>query len=896
MAAVAAEPVAACPTTTTAGTDDEGPPESGPLGPEQPGALPESDGPQECGPAAELSMPRGEDRGDGEQRRHVRPELQPTAGTAPSDLTGTDELINNFPGDWTSTDRFSPGVPGDPEGGGTVYRSILADPQPSAVFLHSLPAAPPVPEAGLSLAEPAEPTDRDRGYTALVQPELRSGPAQDAMSDGPDPETGFGKTSAGTEELDQSPACRSPKRRLLTDPAPGEGASRPEPAGMEACPGYVQDLSLGSEISVCLDHVIDDALVVSFRLGEKVFSGVLMDVTRRFGPYGIPITVFPRRENRSRPQMSLQLDAIDEPLLKQEEVTVSPPPPPHPWTSKPPPLFQEGAPYPPPLFIRDTYNQALPQPPPRKIKRPKRRYRCEEPTSIMNAIKLRPRQVLCDKCKGVVVSGGHREARRGPVDLRAEDASRRRRPADGPISSEVKRLRSDEKGGRSAGDRRASSGIRVSSTSSSSSSRRVLRGVASSSSSSSRMRLKLNSKKVLAKGSAVDRSKARQVLKKLVRSSQPPPRRPKDHNQNQNQGQDHTKAVTRAAALQNHNQKVHFTRRLQHPSAAVGSNTALPPRMRLKPQRYRTDDSQVPCSSSFFSSSSSTSSSSSPPKQSAHSSPHKPASPTSTLNLAPPNSPFCAASITLEMQEVQSAEEEATEQEGGGCDGQVLAPAPPLSSCSSSSLDSSHSECSSTETFDLPPPGDPPSSSLPVPPPSSSTSLAPRCSSSSSPTTPRADCEEPQDGNEEEEEGGELKRRRKSSTSSSSSSSSSLSSVFSKSVSKCLLPDGRTVCVGDIVWAKIYGFPWWPARVLGITVARHGDTGLAVRQEARVSWFGSPTTSFLLLSQLSPFLESFQSRFDRKRKGPYRRAIAEAASAAKQLTPEVRALLTQFET
>ncbi|KAI3373365.1 hypothetical protein L3Q82_006671 [Scortum barcoo] len=87
-------------------------------------------------------------------------------------------------------------------------------------------------------------------------------------------------------------------------------------------------------------------------------------------------------------------------------------------------------------------------------------------------------------------------------------------------------------------------------------------------------------------------------------------------------------------------------------------------------------------------------------------------------------------------------------------------------------------------------------------------------------------------------------------------------------------------------------------RVLGITVSRRGDTGLAVLagQEARVSWFGSPTTSFLPLTQLSPFLESFQSRFDRKRKGPYRRAIAEAASAAKQLTPEVRALLTQFET
>uniref|UniRef100_A0A3Q3S841 PWWP domain containing 2A n=1 Tax=Mastacembelus armatus TaxID=205130 RepID=A0A3Q3S841_9TELE len=445
--------------------------------------------------------------------------------------------------------------------------------------------------------------DGPQESSPAIELALRPGSTEDAMMDGTadrlsvpvslEPGTGYGKNSAGVEELggrglrDTSPPCRSPKRRLMTDTVKQEKASTedsfrpesgPDPAGDAASVVSVQDLSLGSEVRVCLDHVIDDALVVSFRLGEKVFSGVLMDVSKRFGPYGIPITMFPRRDDQT--QMSLLSPSVvsDNLSTKQDEVTVNstPPLPPHQWTSKPPPLFQEGAPYPPPLFIRDTYNQALPQPPPRKIKRPKRRYRCEEPTSIMNAIKLRPRQVLCDKCKGVVASGGHREARRGPVDLRGEEASRRRRPAEGPISSEVKRLRSDDKAGRTSTDRRSSSGIRVSS-SSSSSSRRVLRGVASSSSSSSssssRMRLKLNSKKVLAKGSASDHSKARQVLKKL----------------------DRAKAVTRAATLQNHNQKVHFTRRLQHLSGATvssSSHTALPPRMRLKPQRYRTDDSQ----------------------------------------------------------------------------------------------------------------------------------------------------------------------------------------------------------------------------------------------------------------------------------------------------------------
>lgn len=113
---------------------------------------------------------------------------------------------------------------------------------------------------------------------------------------------------------------------------------------------------------------------------------------------------------------------------------------------------------------------------------------------------------------------------------------------------------------------------------------------------------------------------------------------------------------------------------------------------------------------------------------------------------------------------------------------------------------------------------------------------------------------------------------------------------------KCVGTDGRCMCVGDIVWAKIAGFPWWPARVLSLTVCRSGDGGGVVKQEARVAWFGSRTTSLLPLSHTSPFLETFQTRFDRKRKGPYRRAIAEAANAAKQLTPEVRALITHQDT
>uniref|UniRef100_A0A3Q2YSH0 PWWP domain containing 2A n=1 Tax=Hippocampus comes TaxID=109280 RepID=A0A3Q2YSH0_HIPCM len=572
MAAVATEPGAAAIRTTA--TTDDGSPESGPSVPGRMQVSQDPEGLPEHESAVELYRPRSGDSGNGEDRRHVRPEPQPEPEPAAGKVQGeaaSDPLVH---------DRGAGVSPGEAARNGSAqaaYRSILAQPKPtsSAVFLHSFPAARPPPgaEDGLSLAEPAEPTTnaagRDRGYAASVQPERRPVASHDAGRDAiaegdPEPEETY--AGGGSPQPDGKPAEAS-----------AEAETGPCAPRLGAC---VQDLtlSLGSEVRVSLDHVIDDALVVSFRVGEKLFSGVLMDVSKRFGPYGIPVTPFPRREDQSPPQRAaIPAEAAAPAPPKQEAPTEKDSDsPPCPWSAKPPPLFQEGAPYPPPLFIRDTYNQALPQPPPRKIKRPKRRYRCEEPTSIMNAIKLRPRQVLCDKCKGVVAAAGRRP---GAVDLRGEEASRRRRAAEGPVSAEVKRLRSDDKSGR--GDRRPPSGIRVSAAASASS-RRVLRAVSSSSSS---IRLKLNSKKVLAKGTSADCAKTGQVLKRLPRNSQPPP--PLGENQDREGGGG--KALTRAAALQNHNQnqKVHFTRRLQHLSTArVGpaSHTALPPRMRLKPQ------------------------------------------------------------------------------------------------------------------------------------------------------------------------------------------------------------------------------------------------------------------------------------------------------------------------
>ncbi|XP_002741397.3 PWWP domain-containing protein 2A-like [Saccoglossus kowalevskii] len=118
--------------------------------------------------------------------------------------------------------------------------------------------------------------------------------------------------------------------------------------------------------------------------------------------------------------------------------------------------------------------------------------------------------------------------------------------------------------------------------------------------------------------------------------------------------------------------------------------------------------------------------------------------------------------------------------------------------------------------------------------------------------------------------------------------------IHKKNVTKCTTETGKTTCVGDIVWGKIQGFPWWPGRVISITVSRN-DTGTVFNQEARIAWFASSTTSSMSCAQLHPYLDSFQKRHKKKKRGPYREAIKEASQACKDLSREVKQLNTMFE-
>ncbi|XP_011296948.1 PWWP domain-containing protein 2B-like [Fopius arisanus] len=105
------------------------------------------------------------------------------------------------------------------------------------------------------------------------------------------------------------------------------------------------------------------------------------------------------------------------------------------------------------------------------------------------------------------------------------------------------------------------------------------------------------------------------------------------------------------------------------------------------------------------------------------------------------------------------------------------------------------------------------------------------------------------------------------------------------SVAHCLTASGRRMDVGDVVWGKIHGFPWWPGKVLSISMTCKED-GASPEAQAHVAWYGSSTCSLMSCDRLSPFLETFKARYNKKKRGPYKEAIRQAQSEARsQITP-----------
>ncbi len=369
----------------------------------------------------------------------------------------------------------------------------------------------------------------------------------------------------------------------------------------------------------------------------------------------------------------------------------------------------------------------------------------------MNAIKLRPRQVLCDNVKGLWCKGTsvrHAEApfQTAEVTMPKDGVmtAQRQLLVSGPVVIHVLTRRAvvlmgpngrvrlygchqpppllwahSQVKGAAAGKQNGEGGVYYN---------HVHR------SSAAQCQKVLQSKNV-------DHSKAREVLKMAKAQSR--------QRETVTGSSGNTKAITRAAALQEAHQKVHFTRRLQQISGGGPGSKPLPPRMRIKPQRYRNEENdssscKLPCLEKVpgggrlllpkpalprcTSTRSSSSSSCSASQVTTAVEPQRPEKAIeSLLSQAKPESlPAPEYREPQAEPEEQEGREEKRETRGSKAGNLVvymtLNPSHTDSSgtsmCSVDSADdlkSSNSECSSTETFDFPPPGDLRSAPAPAP-------------------------------------------------------------------------------------------------------------------------------------------------------------------------------------
>uniref|UniRef100_A0A8C5QUL7 PWWP domain-containing protein 2A n=1 Tax=Leptobrachium leishanense TaxID=445787 RepID=A0A8C5QUL7_9ANUR len=562
---------------------------------------------------------------------------------------------------------------------------------------------------------------------------------------------------------------------------------------------------------------LDDTLVVTLSCGERTYSGILLDCGKKSGLFCVAPTSFPKFEDLptnglsncisedakgKSPMSETPVQDVDLPMASNTDKGSSLTPPPGTAPCYPP--YFEGAPFPPPLWLRHSYNQWVPQPPPRTIKRTKRRMSRNRDSGrlIMSTIRLRPRQVLCEKCKNTLNSDeidGEKQNSKNDKKLHTQDKEQNK------LESEETKVEKERK--ESIKDLVHRSPV-----------------------------IKISYSTPQGKGEVV------KIPSRVHGSVEP--FCPRQTQQNGSKDQDMSKdpgCHQNPQGLMDDSSSSHLASipKLKLAKPLHSRVDIPPPKIRIRPQRtsgrqrvsiYKSelidgiDDLQSSRGSETNSSS----------------------------LYMDNNSDRRFHDVSLGSSGEDDDFKNFQHVEGSNLNlvksfRKRKADSSSASLCSNDSMDESKSslELNSMGFCEILPGDD-----LSV-------------SSSSK---------------DEHKTVPPLTVR-----------------LHTKSVPNCITVEGKTISVGDIVWGKVHGFPWWPARILSINVNQKED-GDPSWHEATVSWFGSPSTSSLSVSKLSSFSEFFKVRFNRKKKGVYRKAIAEAAKATEHITPEIRELLMQCET
>ncbi|XP_077351796.1 PWWP domain-containing protein 2B [Festucalex cinctus] len=617
-----------------------------------------------------------------------------------------------------------------------------------------------------------------------------------------------------------------------------------------------EELLAGSRLPVTIDQIVNDTLLVTLTYRERSYTGILLDCNKKTGlfclpdfaakPIDFPVykttceipEVLGEKQDSKSPSQASQRPK-DENTLPESSIATAPPfcpvPTPVPAGQTPYPPYFEGAPFPQPLWVRHSYSQWVPQPPPRPIKRKKRRTR-EPGRMTMSTIRLRPRQVLCEKCKNTLNSDedskdglNNTKNSRKENALQSDDdgddkdtpnklskkndvvAAKDNKRRENGTSIDSKRLRKDKRG-EAEGEKFPGSDVIPHSPV-----------------------IKISYSTPQGKGEVM------KIPSRVHGSVKPFCPKQLAHNglgENGKLPSNPTKEQRHILDARRSGLTVSIPKlKLTRPFTTVCQD--LPsPNIRLRHQQRKHDESVVEYEAELV----------------GDARRRSPRAPGPCLTHSEDSG---EGKNSLELWSGSSGEEA----ERGHNDLTLLinfrkrkADSSSLSVCSSDSLDESKSFSSdgtSPELCDLAPGED--------------------LSVTSSSLPSRDDCKTVPP----------LTVR-----------------LHTRSMTKCVTEEGHAVAVGDIVWGKIHGFPWWPARVLSISGTRKEETATCEAQwpQAKVAWFGSPTTSQLSVAKLSPFRELFRSRFNRKKKGMYRRAILEAAKAVGHMSPEITSLLSHCDT